>query len=220
MSVRVYGLMAINISEKKGMKMLSIRECVVGFVKYSSDNKIDIYNEFSLQHELGCFLRDKLKDYKVEFERNVEYFELDRDGLVDNNNFIKKEIDVVVYSKEKNKKLLALELKYPRNGQYPEQMYNICKDVKFLEQLRCGGFESAALLIFVDDGKFYERKGRVDGIYQYFRDGKVITGAIQKPTGQRAEQVVINGSYKLDWLKRGVISEPASRFAILETSSI
>ncbi len=44
------------------------------FFTYVEDNKIELYNEFSLQHELGIYLRDKLPEYKIQFERNVSYF--------------------------------------------------------------------------------------------------------------------------------------------------
>lgn len=36
-----------------------------------TSQNIDLYNEFSLQHELGIFLREALTPYKVQFERNV-----------------------------------------------------------------------------------------------------------------------------------------------------
>jgi len=38
------------------------------------EGSVDIYNEFSLQHELGIFLREELSDYKVQFERNTKFF--------------------------------------------------------------------------------------------------------------------------------------------------
>ena len=58
------------------------------------DNQIEIYNEFSLQHELGIFLREQLPNYKVQFERNTKDF-----GI---KGTIKHEIDIVVYNdKEK-----------------------------------------------------------------------------------------------------------------------
>lgn len=45
------------------------------FVKTKISENV-VYNEFSLQHELGIFLREKLKKehFKVEFERNVKFF--------------------------------------------------------------------------------------------------------------------------------------------------
>ena len=84
-----------------------------------------IYNEFSLQHERGKFLREKLKGYKVQFERNTKYF-----GITGTT---KHEIDVVVYNDTEK---YAIELKYPLNGQYPEQMFSFVKDIKFMEELK------------------------------------------------------------------------------------
>ncbi len=30
---------------------------------------------------------------------------------------------------------IPLELKYPRNGQHPEQMFSFCKEIAFVEEL-------------------------------------------------------------------------------------
>ena len=92
--------------------------------------KIEIYNEFSLQHELGIFLRNRLSRYKIQFERNVSYFGFNK------NDYVKREIDISVCNPDKNLLYAAIELKYPRNGQYPEQMYSFCKDISFVEQLK------------------------------------------------------------------------------------
>lgn len=32
--------------------------------------------------------------------------------------------------------IYAIELKYPKNGQYPEQMYSFIKDIKFMQQVK------------------------------------------------------------------------------------
>ena len=104
--------------------------------------KDDIYNEFSLQHELGIYLRNRLKgtQYKVQFERNSrDFFEKDTE--------VKHEIDIVVISRDKKEKFAAIELKYPKNGRYPEEMFDFCKDICFMEEVRCGGFKHAYCLI-------------------------------------------------------------------------
>src|SRR5260370_41252409 len=82
------------------------------------DGRAEIYNEFSLQHELGMFLRGKLPSFKVQFERNVSYF------FSSKASFTKKEIDLSVFSADRSELKYAIELKYQRNGQYPEQMFN------------------------------------------------------------------------------------------------
>ena len=168
------------------------------------NNGIAVYNEFSLQHELGFFLRSRLKGegYKVEFERNVSFFGIDE-------RLTKHEIDISIYKKDASGNFTekyAIELKYPRNGQYPESMYSCVKDIKFMEELRKNGFNGTAVLTFVDGKKFYSG-GHPKDIYRYFRDTtpengsikKPINGSIKKPTGCRKEYCYISGSYNVNW---------------------
>lgn len=161
------------------------------FMEQVLNGNIEVYNEFSLQHEMGIFLREKLPAYKVQFERNTKFF-----GIT---GTIKHEIDIVIYNDyEKH----AIELKYPVNGQYPEQMYAFVKDIKFMEELKEAGFDSTYCLTLVQDKNFYSGK-KTDGIYSYFRTNTPITGTIVKPTGGKYEEFVINGSYDLLWNGEG-----------------
>lgn len=107
--------------------MLKLKLIVDDFFKYAEENDVEIYNEFSLQHELGIYLRSVLPNYKVQFERNISYFTTD-------NKTVKKEIDISIFDHNMNEKY-AIELKYPLNGQHPEQMYAFTKDIKFMEEL-------------------------------------------------------------------------------------
>lgn len=163
-----------------------------------------VYNEFSLQHELGFFLRRRLKGegYKVEFERNVSFFGIN-DG--NGNKLTKHEIDISIYKKDASGNFAekyAIELKYPRNGQYPESMYSCVKDIKFMEELRENGFNGTAVLTFVDDRNFYSGRLRT-GIYSYFRATTPISGVIEKPTGRREERrddhCDFSESYNVNW---------------------
>ncbi|WP_409439693.1 hypothetical protein [Psychromonas sp. GE-S-Ul-11] len=126
---------------------------------------------------------------KVQFERNVSHFDLDK------CQFEKKEIDICIFSDSNLK--CAIELKFPRNGQVPETMFSFCKDILFLEQLVMAGFESAHFIALVDEHLFYE--GQTGGIYGLFRNGQPITGLINKPTGAKDSSVLINGSYIAKW---------------------
>jgi hypothetical protein len=162
------------------------------FAKSLSSGAIEIYNEFSLQHELGIFLRNHLKDCKIYFERNVSYFNFNK------SKFEKKEIDISIISANSGERLSAIELKYPRNGQVPESMFSFCKDISFLEQLVSSGFQSAYFLALADDPLFYS--GNCSGIYGHFRGSNPITGSIIKPTGSRDKQITILGSYTAIWL--------------------
>ena len=167
---------------------------VSNFVEKIAKGEIEIYNEFSLQHEMGIFLRSKFPDYKVQFERNVSFF-------FSTGEFIKREIDIVIYSPKKQEPPTphyAIELKFPRNGQYPEQMFSCCKDILFVEQLKETGFERAFLIIFADDHLFYEGSG--EGIYSYFRQGKELCGSVQRPTGKKDVVIELNGNYKIKWV--------------------
>ena len=102
--------------------MLDLNRLIAKFFSYTEKESIEIYNEFSFQHELGIFLRKELDSYKIQFERNVSYFSID-------SKTIKKEIDISIFNNDKTEKY-AIELKHPLNGQYPEQMYSFVKDIK------------------------------------------------------------------------------------------
>lgn len=139
-------------------KALEDFRVVSNFVEKIAKGEIEIYNEFSLQHEMGIFLRSTFPDYKVQFERNVSFY-------FSTGEFIKREIDIAIYSPNKQEPPTphyAIELKFPRNGQYPEQMFSCCKDILFAEQLKKReskrGFERTFLIILADNHLFYESK--------------------------------------------------------------
>lgn len=174
-----------------------IGKLIQEFLNILGTKEADIYNEFSLQHELGIFLREKLKGYKVQFERNISFFE----GST-NNDFVKKEIDIVIYKTDFSEKY-AIELKYPRNGQYPETMFSFLKDIKFMEQVKNNlGFTKTYVLTIVTDKNFY-KGGFPSRIYEYFRgaDKTPINGKIQKPTGKQDEVLIFEETYNIDWKK-------------------
>lgn len=168
------------------------------FFKYLCENEIEIYNEFSFQHELGIFLRNKLqkdckdgKDYKIEFERNAKkHFNINYAFMTSEK--LKKEIDLSIYKSDHSSQF-AIELKFPLNGQYPEAMFNFIKDIKFMQELvNQKQFQRTyCITLIYARGKgrpFY--KGNHLGntnidIYKYFRgDHHVpISGKILKPTG-------------------------------------
>ena len=184
-------------------KALEDFRVVSNFVEKIAKGEIEIYNEFSLQHEMGIFLRSAFPDYKVQFERNVSFY-------FSTGEFIKREIDIAIYSPNKQEPPTphyAIELKFPRNGQYPEQMFSCCKDILFAEQLKKReskrGFERTFLIILADNHLFYESKN-CDGIYGYFRAGKELSGFIKKPTGPEEEKekrgIKLGGKYNIEWL--------------------
>jgi hypothetical protein len=171
--------------------MKPLEDLIAPFIQSVASGRTEIYNEFSLQHELGISLRDVLLDRKIQFERNVSFF------FPSKAQFTKREIDISVFSPDRKDLEYAIELKYPRNGQYPEQMFSFCKDVAFAEELAVAGFSIAGLVIFAADRLFYS--GPNDGIYGFFRGGQQLHGQIQKPTGNRDTETLIRGKYIVQW---------------------
>lgn len=172
--------------------MLNLRQLVDDFFLSVHFNNIEIYNEFSLQHELGIFLRNKLPNYRIQFERNVSYFTPDI-------KTIKKEIDITIFNQDKSEKY-AIEFKCPLNGQYPEQMYSFVKDIKFMEELKIRGFTKTATVVLVSDRHFYEGRNN-EGIYKFFREEYSVYGTIFKPTGVRKNEdyITLSGRYNFVW---------------------
>jgi hypothetical protein len=169
-----------------------MRAILSEFVYDIAQGRIEIYNEFSLQHEFGIHLRGKFPDMKVQFERNVSAL------FSATSQFIKREIDISVISTDESHKHSVLELKFPRNGQHPEQMFKFCQDIAFVEQLKNAGFANAYFLAVVDDKLFYDGPDKT-GIYSYFRDGRTLRGMIEKPTGAKDKTVTIGGQYQVKW---------------------
>jgi hypothetical protein len=184
--------------------MESLSKLIGPFIESIASGETEIYNEFSLQHELGIFLRARLQSYNVRFERNASSF------FNENRSFTKREIDIAIFSKDKEQLQYAIELKFPRNGQYPEQMFSFCKDIAFAEELNAAGFARTAVVIFAEDPLFYRDLG--NGIYGHFRTGQALHGSIQKPTGARGSEVNIRGQYRIEWLP---IKDPL-RYTIVE----
>ena len=167
-------------------------EALIGeFARRLNDGYIEIYNEFSLQHEFGIFLREANVAELVQFERNVSYFELSC------SSFTKREVNVTCFDTSPIQLRLAVELKYPRAGRFPEQMFSFRKDIAFLEELKVAGFSSCLFLAVVEQRPFYS--GSPDGIYRYFRGGEPLKGKIRKPTGAKDQEVMIGGKYLMRW---------------------
>jgi len=117
--------------------VLELHRIINRFFQLVQDNNIEICNVFSLQHELGIYLREMFSGYKVQFERNESY-------ITNDTMTIKKEIDITIFTEDKKEKY-AIELKCPLNGQHPEQMYSFVKDIKLMEELRQRGFTKKIL---------------------------------------------------------------------------
>ena len=89
-----------------------IKDLLREFMQLVANEQVEVYNEFSFQHELGIFLRNRLTEYKVEFERNTKFFGID--------GFKKHEIDIVVYNKTSNRFMSRFEI----INEYADKSFN------------------------------------------------------------------------------------------------
>lgn len=159
---------------------INFEQIVVDFWDYVNKYNIKIYNEFSLQHELGIYLRKQksLQGYAIEFERNISSF-----GIT---NTRKHEIDIVIYDEAKLEKY-AIELKFPRKGSgaHNVEMFSFIEDIKFIEQLvrlRKSSFTNAYSLVLVENDAYYIKKSTAHKITKYFRNTNARSISIPKRT--------------------------------------
>ena len=172
--------------------------------------EIDIYNEFSLQHEFGIFLRTRMgkAQVKIQFERPTRFF-----GI--GSKLTKKEIDLACFQSPE-KPLAAVEFKFPRGKQVPIRMFKYCQDVAFLEELvlKEQRFGCGCAVIAADNPDFYRGSRHQPGtIYSVFRDGAPLRGTIEKPTGTKEPPVTLLREYKIDWHDAGGM--PGLRYAMI-----
>ena len=185
------------------MEIQEIKRHIEKFLQYANDNKIELYNEVSLQHELGIYLRNEIGEkYAVQFERNISFFGYDDKSLPSKNNehgWVKKEIDILIFNDMES---FAIELKFPRKHAYPRRMFQFIEDIRFIEQLKDSGFKGGCTFVLVDDKNFCtDNNLEKSGIYGYFRGKeKEINGKIENPNkGETPEYICIDGKYKIEW---------------------
>jgi hypothetical protein len=162
------------------------------FVSQIAKGKTEIYNEASIQYELAIFLREVIPNYKIQLERNIRYFELNK------KHFQKREIDIVLFNTTKTRKF-AIEIKYPLS-EVPIQMYKFCEDIKFLEQLKESGFTDNFFLAITPQSQFWNGRSKKDTIYEKFRKEKELYGTIKNQIGDSKEEVTLKGRHKINWL--------------------
>ena len=81
-------------------------------------------------------------------------------------------------------------------------MFQVCREIRFLEQLSQCGFNAGFSVLLVEDRLFYEGVER-SGIYSHFRGKQPICGNIRKPTGKKDETISLSGYYLTEWKSAG-----------------
>ena len=111
-----------------------------------------IYNEFSLQHELGSFLREILKkyNYKIKFEANLK-----KDYNVDS---CKSECDILILNQD-GKPEYAIELKYLTDDcAEPRRMFQCIEDMIFMKDAvnQNKSFIKTFCVVITENSRFYK----------------------------------------------------------------
>ena len=202
------------------------------FVADVSRGLISFHNEASLQMHLACFLKNKLMltKYNVEVEVDIN----DAFKIEDYTTKCgKSKIDVVIfdgYDIEHSSEKYAIELKYPRNKQYPEQMFKFIQDIAFMEEAQGAWlfgcvkpFDGSFCLTFADDSNFYQwpPKDRTRLlIYNYFREPvQQIPHIVQEPCNSKnskiPNQFIIEGHYPIKWLPVGNTSTSTLKYYLI-----
>ena len=153
-----------NFIETKMSKFLNPKDCF-------------IYNEFSLQHELGIHLREVLGDsYKIQFERNIldisEQYLKNKSAI----SLCKKEMDIYIRHGNDH---YAIELKFPLKEQSAKEvrLYSFIEDIYFMKQVKNLGFNQTFVFTLVNDPGYYTKsdaKGKE--VYKIFRQPTVSIG--------------------------------------------
>lgn len=135
--------------------MIINEEFMTEFFKSLSLNSL--YNEISFQFELGKFIEQKYKDYKVEYERNITNKKIELDEIVkrnislnknhillnNDNKRYKKEIDIFIYKLDLSEKY-AIELKFPSSTDgYTNANKKFIEDIEFVNFIKdnCKNFK-------------------------------------------------------------------------------
>jgi len=174
------------------------------FKKILPTDKLDIYNEYSLQFELGWYLRSRLTaDFKVQVERSLKSLLNDEKDsqIISPPKTIKNRMDIYIYNNSTNERF-AIELKFPVYGQVPYQMYKFVEDIKFAQQLKdCFGFSKTYSVVLVDRDTFYNGSKNKNSIYRFFRTEHKVYGNIAIPIGRLKgdRRIELDSEYPIEW---------------------
>lgn len=167
------------------MSKIKLNELLESFMNKVGSNFFEVYNEATMQYELGLYLRKELpEEYNVQFEKNVMFLG------ADNSQCIKKDVDILVYT-ENLKEIYAIQVKCPTSDDILQKLYSILKDVKFLEQLRNCGITKGYSLNLISEKDYYINFPSKD-IKQIFSKEKMIHGDINN--------ISIEGEYIINWV--------------------
>lgn len=168
---------------------------IQNFFNVISQNPIELYSEFGLQHELAIFLRSNYPELNVRLEYPTTRI------FNPSPQFIKKEIDIYITNQIGQR--YVIELKMPKEDSgAPNAMYGAVEDVKFLEQLRQSNMDGCYAILMTQKQAFWQAPQANAGIYQLFNGQEVNIQSID--LGHLPKFLHKNGSIILDNNYRGI----------------
>ena len=179
---------------------MNFSSIIKSFFEDAKSNNLEIYNEFSLQFELSFYLREVLgEEYKIQLERNISFLNLKGD-------FIKKEIDILIFKDNYNlKEVTIIELKaiIDQKIARPITVFNWITDLKFLEQLKSAGIEKCYSLFVTNNelllSKPTKSKTKLP-LLPDFRNKRVQGSYSTHSKAQKANKTVcLNSEYIFTW---------------------
>jgi hypothetical protein len=170
------------------------------FIEYAKNNRLEIYNEFSLQFELAFYLRKVLgKNFKIQLERNTSFLNLQCD-------LIKKEIDILLFKDIRAlNEVFIVELKtvIDQSRARPITVFNWIKDLKFLEQLKSAGVGGCYSLFVTNNDLLISNSKRANTtsiLLPDFRKGKIQgTYSSHSKSPKKGESICLSSEYTYKW---------------------
>lgn len=158
------------------------------FEIYKQEDIIELYNEFSVYFRLGNHLEQLFNmDYKIQFMREPEFFDMPRQEL------IKESLDIAIFDDDMDV-LHAIEVIYIKDEPQLEKMFEICTGLRFMEQLTEQGWRESYVLLIAD------LPLRENDKPHYLFDGEtIIDGTMQHPHGITV--IELTGSYTINWVE-------------------
>lgn len=179
----------------------------------SNQNKLELYSEAGLQHELAMYLRKELPGYIIRLEYPITRV------FRPSNGFVKKEMDIYLVSPTNQKFLI--ELKVPKeNCGTPKEMYRAIQDVKFAEELKMHGFESCYCILITERSAFWQAPQANEEIYYCFNGKQVELKSIDNSHLpeflHKNGAIILKMNYSVNWEEFRDANNCMWKFYILE----
>lgn len=200
-----------------------VKQYIKEYLKTLNENNLllENFNEKSLQHNLGEFIKQKLNHkYIIQYERNLSYF-VSLQKYVHNLN--KEEIDILILKKDTPKNIhtsakpkCIIEIKFLKSftQSLSKQTENLTQwmqecllDLEFIEQCEYNDIPAISLILS-DDSRIYSksksgkagRKRKYINLWDAFQNGITLSSnVIQQINGKINKSFQITKSPSLKW---------------------